>query len=316
MEYAREIKKRIDNISGTRKITKAMGMIASSRIIKARQRIFEARPFIEKVEEFIKNIAFSTEMSYDRLMKPHESENVVLVMGITSDRGLCGGYNASIIRVIENQVKKINDQEKEVVLCITGTKGRNYFKYRGVKMAKVYEHLSDHPKFFDAREMSREFISKFVVGEVDKIIVCYTKFISTVEHKPTVQQILPIPVIENAAEEEKKMYRVEKTHVDSRAYNTVPDFIFEPSSQELLQELIPEYIFTMVYGILLESVASEIGARMIAMKSASDSAEEMIRDLTIKYHKARQQQITAEIVEIISGAEAFRERKGEHPGYD
>jgi F-type H+-transporting ATPase subunit gamma len=182
-------------------------------------------------------------------------------------------------------------------------------------MAKVYEHLSDHPKFFDAREMSREFISKFVVGEVDKVIVCYTKFISTVEHKPTVQQILPIPVIENVGQEEKKMYGAKKTHVDGRAYNNVPGFIFEPSSQELLQELIPEYIFTMVYGILLESVTSEIGARMIAMKSASDSAEEMIRDLTIRYHKARQQQITAEIVEIISGAEAFRERKGEHLSY-
>jgi F-type H+-transporting ATPase subunit gamma len=316
LEQAREIKKRIDNISGTRKITKTMGMIASSRIVKARQRIFEARPFIEKVEEFIKNIAFSTEVSYDRLMKPHESENVVLVIGITSDRGLCGGYNASIIKVIEKQVKKINDQEKEAVLYITGTKGRNYFRYRGAKMAKVYEHLSDHPKFFDAREMSREFISKFVVSEVDKVIVCYTKFITTVEHKPTVQQILPIPVIENVGQEEKKMYEAKKTHVDGRAYNTVPGFIFEPSSQKLLQELIPEYIFTMVYGILLESVASEIGARMIAMKSASDSAEEMIRDLTIRYHKARQQQITAEIVEIISGAEAFRERKGEHLSYD
>ena len=316
MEYAREIKKRIDNITGTRKITKTMEMIASSRIIKAKKRIFEARPFIEKMEEFIKNIAFSTEASYDRLMKPHENENVVLVMGITSDRGLCGGYNASIIRVIENQVKKINDQEKEVVLCITGTKGKNYFKYRGVKMAKVYEHLSDHPKFFDAREMSREFISKFVVGEVDKVIVCYTKFISTVEHKPTVQQILPIPVIENVGQEEKKMYGAKKTHVDSSAYNTVPVFIFEPSSQELLQGLIPEYIFTMVYGILLESVASEIGARMVGMKNASDNAEEMIRDLTIRYHKARQQQITTEIIEIVSGAEAFRERKGEYLNYD
>jgi len=304
LEVTREIKNRINRITGTRKITKAMEMVASSKIRKARSRIFEARPFIEKVEDFITDISFYSTVS-DHLLNPHKDIKTVLVIGITADGGLCGGYNSNIIRLIEKTVNEIKNEGKEVELDIIGTRGKNYFRYVGIELKQVFENLSDHPKFLDAREIANMFISRYANEEIDKVIICYTKFINAAEHLPFVQQILPIPLKEKLKSEEKKEFGAGKVQIGDRACRIMPEFIYEPSSHEILKSLFPEYIYTIVYMALLESTASETGARMTAMKGASDNADEIIKDLTIQHHRVRQQQITIEIAEIISGAEAL-----------
>src|SRR3972149_8622888 len=176
MEKSRDIRNRIKSVTGTRKITKAMEMIASSKIRKAQSRIFVARSFIENFEEEITDIACFPGLVSDPLLVPHKDEQIVLVVGLTADRGLCGGYNANIIRLIENNIKDLKSQGYEVKLDIIGTRGRNYFRYTGFPVSNIYENLSDYPKFLDAREISKDIISRYISGEVDKVLICYTRF--------------------------------------------------------------------------------------------------------------------------------------------
>lgn len=305
MEKSRDIRNRIKSVTGTRKITKAMEMIASSKIRKAQSRIFEARAFIENIEEVITDIACYSGLVSDPLLAPHKEEKVVLVVGLTADRGLCGGYNANIIRLIENNIEDWKSRGYEVKLDIIGTRGRNYFRYIGFPVSNIYENLSDYPKFLDAREISKDIISRYVSGEVDKVLICYTRFKNAAEQVPSTRQILPIPMEEKIIRGEIKEIAPGKVQVGDRICLINPEFMFDPSPQDILGSLLPQYIYTTIYGVLLEATASETGARMTAMKSASDNAEDMIKDLVKLYHRARQQQITMEITEIVSGAQAL-----------
>jgi F-type H+-transporting ATPase subunit gamma len=305
MEKSRDIRNRIKSVTGTRKITKAMEMIASSKIRKAQSRIFEARAFIEKIEEVITDIACYSGLASDPLLAPHKDEKVVLVIGLTADRGLCGGYNANIIRLIEDTIKNLKSQGHEVRLDIIGTRGRNYFRYIGFPVSNIYENLSDYPKFLDAREISKDIISRYISWEVDKVLICYTRFKNAAEQIPSIRQILPIPIEEKIVRGEIKEISPGKVQVGDRICLINPEFMFDSSPQEILGSLLPQYIYTTVYGVLLEATASETGSRMTAMKSASDNAEDMIKDLVQLYHRARQQQITMEIAEIVSGAQAL-----------
>jgi len=305
MEKSRDIRNRIKSVTGTRKITKAMEMIASSKIRKAQSRILEARAFIEKIEEVINDIACYSGLVGDSLLTPHKDEKVILVIGLTADRGLCGGYNANMIRLIENNVKDWKSKGYEVKLDIIGTRGRNYFRFIGFPVLNIYENLSDYPKFLDAREISKDIISRYISGEVDKVVICYTRFKNAAEQIPSIWQILPIPIEEKITRGEIKEIAPGKVQVGDRVCLINPEFMFDPSPQEILGSLLPQYIYTTIYGVLLEATASETGARMTAMKSASDNAEDMIKDLVKLYHRARQQQITSEITEIVSGAQAL-----------
>ena len=305
MEKSRDIRNRIKSVTGTRKITKAMEMIASSKIRKAQSRIFEARAFIENIEEVITDIACFSGLVSDPLLAPHKEEKVVLVVGLTADRGLCGGYNANMIRLIENNIKGLKSQGYDVKLDIIGTRGRNYFRYTGFPVSNIYENLSDYPKFLDAREISKDIISRYISGEVDKVVICYTRFKNAAEQIPSIRQILPISIEEKIIRGEIKEIAPGKVQVGDRLCLINSEFMFDPSPQEILGSLLPQYIYTTIYGVLLEATASETGARMTAMKSASDNAEDMIKDLVKLYHRARQQQITMEITEIVSGAQAL-----------
>lgn len=298
MSRERKVKERIDSISDTRKITKAMQMIAFSRIKKARERIEEARPFIEKVEDFVYNWGFCKEILGDRLIKERDDIKTVLILGITADKGLCGGYNSNIINLIKHQISKYEKEGKQVKLDIIGTRGKNHFQYAGYSLEKVYENLSEWPKFLDAREISRDFISRYIMGDIDKVIINYTKFINLVSQLPTTMQILPIPIREHMEEKIKR-------NGEDMACRYTPDFYYEPSLEEIVYSIVSEYIFTSVYGALLESTASEIGARLTSMRKASDNSEELINDLTREYHKLRQQEITNEIIEVVSGSETY-----------
>jgi F-type H+-transporting ATPase subunit gamma len=305
MEKSGDIRSRIKSVTGTRKITKAMEMIASSKIRKAQSRIFEARAFIDKIKEVITDVAFYSGLVRDPLLAPHKEDKVVLVIGLTADRGLCGGYNANVIRLIENNIKNLKSQGYDVKLDIIGTRGRNYFRYTGFPISNIYENLSDYPKFLDAREISKDIISRYISGEVDKVLICYTRFKNAAEQIPSMRQILPIPIEEKIISGEIKKTEPGKAENGDKLRLTHPEFMFDPSPREILDSLLPQYIYTTIYGVLLEATASETGARMTAMKSASDNAEDMIKDLVKLYHRARQQQITMEITEIVSGAQAL-----------
>jgi F-type H+-transporting ATPase subunit gamma len=312
MEKSQEIRSRIKSISGTRKITKAMEMISSSKIRKAQKRILEARSFIAGIEGVIVDIAQHSKIITDPLLVVHDKNNTVLVIGITADRGLCGGYNSNIIRLIEKTIKQNRDKGKDVKLDIAGTRGRNYFRYMGYEIDNVYENLSDYPRFLDAREISGEIIRRYISGEIDRVIICYTKFKNPAEQIPSRLQLLPIEFTGggiNLPEDELPTMQNEKTDSPEGTGVSKADaeFLYDPSQDEVLSAILPEYIYTVVYGALLESTASETGARMTAMKSASDNAQDMIKELGLLYHRARQQQITMEIAEIVSGANALSE---------
>jgi len=307
MEKSQEIRSRIKSTIGTRKITKAMEMIASSKIKKAQNRIFEARAFMAGIVDVITDIAGQTASLSDPLLMPHKEEKAVLILGITADRGLCGGYNSNIIRLIEKTVKNSISAGKTVKLFIIGTRGRNYFRYMGYDIEMVYENLSDYPGFLDAREISREIISRYIKGEVDRVIICFTKFKNPAEQLPTMLQLLPILKQGSMylADGALEQLNIKMTPEESISQMPFAEILYDPSPREVLESIIPEYIYTTVYGTLLEATASETGARMTAMKSASKNADDMIKELVLIYHRARQQQITMEISEIISGTFAL-----------
>jgi F-type H+-transporting ATPase subunit gamma len=309
MEKSQEIRSRIKSISGTRKITKAMEMIASSKIRKAQNRILEARAFVSSIEGVIIDIARHAKTIADPLLTPHKNNDTVLVTSITADRGLCGGYNSNIIRLTEKTIKQNRAKGKNVKLDIAGTRGRNYFRYMGYKIDNVYENLSDYPKFLDAREISREIIRRYVSGEIDSVIICYTKFKNPAEQVPSRLQLLPVEFIRGGINllEDESVQNEKKEILSTGVLKADAEFVYDPSQNDVLGSILPEYIHTIVYGALLEATASETGARMTAMKSASDNAEDMIKELVLMYHRARQQQITMEIAEIVSGANALSE---------
>jgi len=299
MQDTKELRNRIKSVSGMGKIIKAMEMVASSKIRKAQNRIFEARPFYEKLEDFISELSNFPGVLDNPLIKEHDNFESVLILGITADRGLCGGYNTGIIKLINLKIEEYELAGKKVRLSIIGTKGKNHFKYTGRPLDNIYENLSDYANFLDAREIANDLIAQYLSDGVDRVELFYTKFKNAAEQQPQLKQILPIPLSQlriNKEEHEKNI----------KDEGTITDFIFEPSTEEVLLSLIPEYIYTIIYEALLESTASETGSRMTAMRSASDSSDEMVKELTRKYQRARQQQITIEIAEIVSGAEALK----------
>lgn len=302
MHDTKELRNRIKSVTGMSKIIKAMEMVASSKIRKAQNRIFEARPFLEKLEDFIAELANSPEVFENYFIKEHDDFKNILILAITGDRGLCGGYNTNIIKLVNQKIYEYESNKKKVKLNIIGTKGKTHFKYIGRQLNKVYENLSDYPYFLDAREIANDFISEYLNGLVDKVEIIYTEFKNAAEQKPVFKQVLPIPILELKKNLDNKNGKLPSTQEE----RNIIDFLFEPSAQEVLSSLIPEYIYTITYNALLESSASETGARMTAMRAASDSSDEMIKDLIRKYHRARQQQITLEISEIASGAEALK----------
>ncbi len=304
MEKTRTIKNRIKSVSGTKKITKAMEMIASSKIRKAQQRILEARPYIEKIEDSITDIACYSNINHP-LLDPHDEIKNVLVIGVTADRGLCGGYNSNVIRVIEERLRKIEDEDKKYILDIIGTRGKNHFRYMGYNINRIYENLSDHPRFLDAREIAETIISPYTSGEIDKVFLCYTRFKNAAEQQACTFTLLPIPIMRKLEELKDPNIDTGMVKIGDRVCSIKPEFTYDPSPQNVLQSLITSYLYTIVYTALLESTASETGARMTAMKNASENASEMIKDLNRQYHRARQQQITMEITEIVSGADAL-----------
>ncbi len=291
MATLREIKQRISGVKSTQKITKAMKMVAASRLRRAQENITKARPYAIKISDVLSELVPSTSDMQIPLFKKVENAEKIAIIGITADRGLCGSFNVNIIKSIENEIRgkySIQNTEGNVSLFLIGKKGFEYFNRRNYKIDEKHLGIFSDLKFEFAERFITNLSNRFINGEFDKIILISNEFKSVMQQNLVVKQILPI------------------TSVSTESTKTeITDYIYEPEKQKILQTLIPSYLNSQIWKALLESYASELGARMTAMDQATENASEMINGLQLKYNKARQAAITTEIIEIVSGANAL-----------
>jgi F-type H+-transporting ATPase subunit gamma len=292
----RVVRRRIRSVQSTKKITRAMELIASSRIVRAQQRVEASRPYAVQLTQAMEDVArnaagaLSHPLLEDRLQPAHAG-----VLIVTSDRGLAGGYNANVLKVGEELLRSVRGRGLEPVLYVVGKKGVGYFRFRGVPARATWQGFSDVPPYEKAEEIGRVLIEDFAAREIDELYCAYTDFRSAFTARATSQRFLPIAPEEVGA---------------STTGVVPPEYLFEPEPEQILDHLLPQYVITKVYAALLESAASENAARRRAMKAATDNAEELIKILTRQANRARQDEITTEIMEIVGGAEALAAEKG------
>ena len=284
----RQLRRRIRSVKSTQKITRAMEMIAASRIVRAQRRVSEARPYAEMIHEVIRGLAADNEVSDHPLLQGHDSIDTVGIVLITSDRGLAGAYNANVIKQAERVIRSEEGEGRDVKLYLVGRKGEGYFKYRGRRAEQLWTGVSDQPQFVDAQQVASSVMNAYVADQLDRVWLVYTDFQSTLVQEPNAMQLLPVEANELEGGE-----------------SIPPEFMFEPSPTEILERLIPSYVEAKVFAGMLESAASEHASRQRAMKSATDNADDVIENLSRVMNQARQDQITTEISEIVGGAEAL-----------
>lgn len=280
----KDIKRRIRSISGIKQITKAMELVSSAKLRKARQKLEMTRPYYQTLVRSIQDILSSTTGIKHPLLEKREIKNRAFIV-ITGDRGLAGGYNGNVIKLAESHI----ENKEHTIILASGQKGRDYFKRRDYNIAGEYLSISEDPHYADASSIGSLAIDLYESGKADEVNVVYTGFKSVISQEPRILKLLPA---ESIKEE------------NSQGSKTLIEY--EPSPEEVLDYLIPKYINSAIYGALIESSASEQGARRTAMESATDNAEEMIDDLELRYNRARQASITQEISEIVGGAEALK----------
>ncbi len=288
-QQLRAIKRRIGSVKSTQKITRAMELIASSRIIKAQQRVEAARPYAEEMRRLMGSVAEKVGSIDHPLLKERDEISKIGTVVITADRGLAGAYNSNVIRKAERDVQA---HGKGYELFLAGKKAITYFRFRGYDFEQSWIGMSDQPSIEDARKVARAASEAFIKGEVDEVRLVYTRYESAMTQRPAIVQLLPLPKDEFSAEGEKKE-------------GPSPSYEFEPEPEEILDILLPRYLEGTVLQGMLEAAASEHAARRRAMKAATDNAEELIENLTRVYNQARQAEITTEIMEVIGGAEAL-----------
>lgn len=293
----RTLRRRIKSVQSTKKITKAMELIAASRIVKAQQRVGAARPYAEQITEVIGNLARAGAGQGSPLLEARDDVTTLGVVVVAADRGLAGGYNSQVIRLAERAVNEARAAGQQVVLVTVGRKADAYFRFRNHDIAESFTGFTDEPSYEDARAVAAAVTQRFADGEIDKVQLFYTRFLSLATQRATEATYLPIDTadVDEAA---------------ATAEGPSADYEFEPSPAEILDRLLPRYAEARLYAALLEAAASEHAARQRAMKSATDNAEELIVKLSRAMNRARQDAITTEIMEIIGGAESLREGEG------
>jgi F-type H+-transporting ATPase subunit gamma len=286
----RDIRNRIVSVKSTRQITKAMKMVAAAKLRRAQDAILKTRPYAQLLEQTLARVAAraAAEGSLTHPLLQTRVARTADVVVITSDRGLAGGFNSNIARRAQRFVTEGADRFERIQLATIGRKGREFFKARHLEIRKDYTGVHADLRYERAEQIAEEYAQRYLDGEVDAVFLAYNEFKSAISQKPVVFQLLPVetPPAAEAA--------------------TGIDFKYEPSREALLRDLLPRHLATQVWRALLESAASEHGARMSAMESATKNAEEMIGLLTLQYNRARQAYVTKELMEIVSGAEALK----------
>jgi F-type H+-transporting ATPase subunit gamma len=286
----RVVRRRIKSVQSTRKITRAMELIASSRILKAQQRVESSRPYAVQLTAAMEDVARQTGSMVHPLLEERETIAKVGVLVVTSDRGLAGSYNSNVLKIAEEILAGVRRRGVQPVVYVIGKKGVGYFRFRNVPMRASWQGFSEVPPYAKAEEIGRVLIDDFGADELDELHCAYTDFRSAFTLRATSKRFLPI-----APEE------VSGTGGDAVA----AEYLFEPEPSQILDHLLPQYVITKVYAALLESAASENAARRRAMKAATDNAEELIKRYVRQANRARQDEITTEILEIVGGAEAL-----------
>ena len=300
---AREIRARIKSVKNTEKITRAMQMVAAAKVRRARERVEAAQPFAQAIADVFSQVASQVPTGEYRspLLESRPVKKVALVV-ITSDRGLCGGYNANAIRQAVNRHRYWKDEKAEVKLILIGTKGVQFFRHSNFDVVARYQQLPQIPTFAEAGEIANTARKLFEDGEVDLVEFIYTNFRSMVSLVPTTATLLPatVPDKGEGAGADGVVGKVGGTPKGPSA-----QYIFEPSPDVVMDAIIPKYLETVVYQALLESAASELAAKMTAMSAASKNAKDLAAALSLVYNKARQASITQEILEVVGGASAL-----------
>lgn len=299
----RELRSRIKSTKSIGKITKAMELIATSRIAKAQTKVAASRPYAIEITQVLSALAGGAASLDHPLLTERENPKRVAVLVVTSDKGLCGGYNSNVLRAAEELLSLLRKEGKQPQVYVIGGKGLNYFRFRGCEILDSWTGFSDQPGYANAVAPGETLVEAFLAGAddelgneddvlgVDELHLVYTEFHSMLTQKPVAKRVAPL-VVEYTEEDEAKP-------------EILPAYEFEPSAGTLLAALLPKYINTRIFSALLESAASELAARRTAMKSASDNANDLVNTLTREANQARQAQITQEISEIVGGADAL-----------
>lgn len=291
----RILKERIRTVRATKKITRAMELIAASRIVRAQARVAAAVPYSEQITEVVKDLAAAGASADSPLLAGRGDVQHTCYVVITADRGLCGGYNAGVQRAAEGEIKADVLAGKDYTIIPVGKKAEGYFRFRGYTLGQSFKGFSDQPSYADARAIGEHVVELFVSGQVDKVELVYTRFISAGNQEVVLRPLVPLSADTVAGG-------------DGRAGSTDGsggDYEFEPDPGMILDTLLPRYVEARVYAALLNAAASEHAFRQRAMKAATDNAEELIKSLSRIMNRARQDSITTEIMEIVGGAEAL-----------
>jgi F-type H+-transporting ATPase subunit gamma len=291
----RILRGRIRSIQATKKITRAMELIAASRIVKAQQRVAAAVPYSEKITEVVRDLAVAGAGTDSPLLAGRDSISTTCYVAITADRGLCGGYNAGVQRATEGEVKADVVNGRQYVIVPIGRKGVGYFHFRGYHLGETFAGFTDTPTLQHAKRIAAYVIEQFTSGAVDKVELVYTRFVSAGNQEVVLRPLVPLSVETVAGGDGKA----------GPADAPTGDYEYEPDPGTILDSLLPSYVEARVYAALLNAAASEHAFRQRAMKSATDNAEELIKSLSRIMNRARQDSITTEIMEIVGGAEAL-----------
>ena len=285
MAVGKEIRTQIKSVKNTQKITRAMEMVAASKMRKAQDRMRASRPYAEKIRTVISHLAHAHPEYQHSFMKDREVKRVGYII-VSSDRGLCGGLNNNMFRGLLRELREWKNKGIEIDLCTIGSKATGYFRRLGSNIVANTSHLGDAPQIEELIGSVKVMLDAFESGKIDRIYVSYNKFVNTMTQAPTIDQLVPI---EKSGDKELEHYW---------------DYLYEPEAKDVLTDLLTRYIESLVYQSSVENVACEQAARMVAMKAASDNAGNMIDDLQLAYNKARQAAITQELSEIVGGAAA------------
>jgi F-type H+-transporting ATPase subunit gamma len=298
MASQRDVKQRIDSVKNIRKITRAMEMVAAARLRRAEQRIGHLRPYADAIRRMTRQAAEAAggEVGKLPILQQHESENTIAVLLVTADRGLAGAFNSQILRAGLRAAGEHEGEGRNVLFYASGRRGVSSLTFRGREVQGAYTGFTERPAYADARDIAEDLMAAYVDGKVDRVDVFYNGYISPLVQEVRLETLLPLQeatILEAQDDEDEE---------DTGHHALVE---YEPDPEEILARLIPDYVEISLYRALLESTASELGARMTAMRNASENAGEVIEDLTLEMNRARQAEITQEIMEVVAGAEAL-----------
>jgi len=287
MPSLKDIKKRISSVKSTQQITKAMKMVSAAKLRRAQDAVTAARPYANKMADVLASLAARVDEDVNPLLEQREKKRALVVL-MTSDRGLCGGFNSNLCKAVDRFIKANEEGFEEYELLIIGRKGKELLKSSGYTVLNVYEQLAGTLSYSTASLIGQEVVQSYVDEKYDGVYLFYNAFKSVISQVVTNEKLLPVVPVE----------------VEEDVY--LANYLYEPSEQEVLSQILPKNVEVQIFKGLLESVASEHGARMTSMDSASKNAAEMINKLTLDYNRARQAAITSELMEIISGAESIK----------